>query len=72
MISQYGVTMLWAAVQYCLPTDSPDLARQFGVVRSAMSPMLWSRYKPDRFDSWSAGRALIHRAVRFNGAMACL
>ncbi len=42
-------------LQYCLPTDSPDLKRQFGVVRSAMSPMLWSRFKPDRFDSWSAG-----------------
>ncbi|KAK9838686.1 hypothetical protein WJX74_001413 [Apatococcus lobatus] len=49
--------------QYCLPTDSPDLARQFGVVRSAMSPMLWSRYKPDRFDSWSAGMVLLQLAV---------
>ncbi|KAK9866922.1 hypothetical protein WJX84_004340 [Apatococcus fuscideae] len=49
--------------QYCLPTDSPDLARQFGVVRSAMSPMLWSRYKPDRFDSWSTGMVLLQLAI---------
>ena len=39
--------------QYVLPTDSPDLAKT--LISAAISPVLWARHKPDRFDTWSAG-----------------
>lgn len=38
-----------------MPTDSPHLAKQLRPVAVAMSPVLWSRFKPDRFDSYSCG-----------------
>ena len=47
-------------VQYCMPTDSPHLARQLKPLAIAMSPLLWSRFKPDRFDSYSCGE---HKAM---------
>jgi serine/threonine protein kinase len=39
--------------QFVLPTDSPSLARN--LLKMAISPMLWAKHKPDRFDTWSAG-----------------
>jgi len=39
-----------------MPTDSPHLAKQLKPLAVAMSPMLWSRFKPDRFDSYSTGK----------------
>lgn len=39
--------------QYVLPTDSPQLSKQF--FKMAISPVMWARHKPDRFDTWSAG-----------------
>ena len=44
-------------LQYCMPTDAPHLAKH-GALAMAMSPLLWQRFKPDRFDSYSAGDAL--------------
>ena len=43
-------------LQYCMPTDAPHLAKH-GAFAMAMSPLLWQRFKPDRFDSYSAGNA---------------
>jgi hypothetical protein len=40
-----------------LPTDSPHLAKS--LLAQAMSPVLWARHHPDRFDSWSAGIVLL-------------
>ena len=45
-----------------LPTDSPDLAKN--VLSLAISPMLWAKHKPDRFDMWSAG-VLSHTAAKW-------
>ena len=42
-------------LQYCMPTDSPHLSKQLKPLAVAMSPVLWSRFKPDRFDSFSCG-----------------
>ncbi|GBF87683.1 hypothetical protein Rsub_00394 [Raphidocelis subcapitata] len=47
--------------QYVLPTDSPHLARS--LLGQAMSPLLWARHQPDRFDSWSAGVVLLCLAL---------
>ncbi|GBF87958.1 hypothetical protein Rsub_00670 [Raphidocelis subcapitata] len=47
--------------QYVLPTDSPHLAKS--VIAQAISPVLWARHKPDRFDTWSAGITLLCLAV---------
>ena len=44
--------------QYCMPTDSPHLSKQLRPLAVAMSPVLWSRFKPDRFDSFSCGLLL--------------
>eukprot|EP00884_Botryococcus_braunii_P000646 jgi/Botrbrau1/10582/Bobra.0358s0005.1 len=49
--------------QYCLPTDAPHLAKMNGAVSIAFSPVLWSRHRPDRFDSYSAGLVLMQLAV---------
>ena len=43
------------ALQYCLPTDAPHLAQTSRALAAALSPMVWARHKPDRFDSFSAG-----------------
>lgn len=45
-------------MQYCMPTDSPHLSKQLKPLAVAMSPVLWSRFKPDRFDSFSCGELL--------------
>lgn len=37
-----------------MPTDAPHLAKH-GAFAMAMSPLLWRRFKPDKFDSFSAG-----------------
>ena len=37
-----------------MPTDAPHLAKH-GAFAMAMSPLLWQRFKPDKFDSYSAG-----------------
>lgn len=41
--------------QYCLPTSAPHLAAQIAPLKLAISPLLWSRHKPDCFDSYSTG-----------------
>lgn len=41
--------------QYCLPTSAPHLGRQLAPLKLAISPLLWSRHKPDCFDSFSSG-----------------
>jgi len=41
--------------QYCLPTSAPHLGRQLAPLKLAISPLLWSRHKPDCFDSYSTG-----------------
>ena len=50
-----GNTESAAALQYCLPTDAPHLARTSRALAAALSPMVWAQHKPDRFDSFSAG-----------------
>ena len=40
-----------------MPTDAPNLSKH-GAFAMAMSPLLWQRFKPDRFDSYSAGEPL--------------
>lgn len=35
--------------KYVLPTDSPDITKS-GMLKMAVSPMLWAKYGPDRFD----------------------
>lgn len=47
--------------KYILPTDSPHLSKSF--LDRAMSPMLWTRYNPDRFDMWSAGVVMAQLAI---------
>eukprot|EP00798_Chlamydomonas_sp_ICE-L_P009914 gene9914-7782_t len=50
-----------APSQYVLPTDSPHISKN--VFNMAISPLLWAKHKPDRFDSWSAGIVLLQLAV---------
>ena len=42
-------------MQYCMPTDAPNLADQAVPIAHLVSSMLWLNHKPDRFDSYSAG-----------------
>ncbi|BDA45257.1 probable serine/threonine-protein kinase STN8, chloroplastic at N-terminal half [Coccomyxa sp. Obi] len=49
--------------QYCLPTSAPHLGRQLAPLKLAISPLLWSRHKPDCFDSFSTGLVLMQLAV---------
>ncbi|KAG2490289.1 hypothetical protein HYH03_011241 [Edaphochlamys debaryana] len=49
--------------QYVLPTDSPHIAKQAGLLKLAISPMLWAKHKPDRFDTWSAGMVMLQLAI---------
>ena len=51
----HTISRVLACTQYCLPTDSPHLARHAMPLALAMSPLLWGRHKPDLFDSYSAG-----------------
>ena len=63
--------------QYCLPTSAPHLGRQLAPLKLAISPLLWSRHKPDCFDSYSTGGQLFHyhlssqRFARFLRSSAC-
>lgn len=47
--------------QYVLPTDAPHLAEN--ALAMVISPMLWSKHKPDRFDVYSAGLIFFQLAV---------
>eukprot|EP00210_Caulerpa_lentillifera_P003569 g3404.t1 len=47
--------------QYVLPTDAPHLSKN--VLAMVISPMLWSKHKPDRFDVYSAGLIFFQLAV---------
>ena len=49
--------------QYCLPTDSPDLAKEGRLKAGMLSPLVWAQHRPDRFDSYSAGAALLSPVV---------
>ncbi|GAB5369886.1 hypothetical protein AAMO2058_001445200 [Amorphochlora amoebiformis] len=48
---------------FVLPTTSPDLSKQSSIVSMAISPLLWSRHLPDRFDTYSIGVILMQLAV---------
>jgi hypothetical protein len=49
--------------QYALPTDSPDLAKKSRVMSLAISSVLWSKHKPDRFDMYSIGLIMLQLAM---------
>ena len=49
--------------RYCLPTTAPDLSSTLAPLKLAISPLLWSRHKPDCFDSYSCGLVLMQLAV---------
>ena len=49
--------------QYVLPTDAPDLAKKSKVMSLAISSMLWSKHKPDRFDMYSVGLVMMQLAM---------
>ncbi|GLI68475.1 hypothetical protein VaNZ11_012901 [Volvox africanus] len=49
--------------QFVMPTDSPHIAKQAGLIKMAISPMLWAKHKPDRFDTWSAGMVMLQLAI---------
>lgn len=40
-----------------LPTDTPELAGNR--VAQTLSPLLWSLYQPDRFDTWCVGMVML-------------
>ena len=44
-------------VQFLLPTDSVCIASLPFIIRQVAANLLWSRYKPDRFDIYSAGKS---------------
>ena len=58
--------------QYCLPTTGPHLGRQLAPLKLAISPLLWSRYKPDCFDSYSTGAHWRPEAGACGHAEGCL
>lgn len=41
-----------------MPTDSPHIDGKMKPFQLAISPLLWSKNKPDRFDSFSCGKSL--------------
>jgi len=49
--------------QYCLPTDSPDLAKEGRLKATMLSPLVWAQHRPDRFDSYSAGLVLMQLSL---------
>jgi len=52
-----------APEQFVLPTTSVDLAEQALPVALVVSPMLWAKYQPDRFDIYSAGLVMMQLAL---------
>ena len=48
-------SMAGPSCRYCLPTTAPNLSAQLAPLRLAISPLLWSRHKPDCFDAYSTG-----------------
>lgn len=44
-----------------MPTDSPNLSKT--LFAQALSSSLWSKHKPDRFDTWSVGIVLLCLAL---------
>lgn len=48
-------------LQYVLPTNGPHIAKS--LLAQATSAALWARYKPDRYDCWSAGVTLLCLAL---------
>lgn len=57
----------FTVLQYCMPTDAPHLAKA-GMFKFVMSPLLWKRFKPDRFDSYSAGVTAQHAVSTATGS----
>lgn len=53
-----------APEEYVLPTETTDLAKQ-GVVAQLMSPIVWSKYRPECFDSYSAGVVMLQLSLPF-------
>lgn len=51
--------------EYVLPTDSVHLAEQAVPLKFVMSPILWSRHRPECFDTYSAGVVLLQLGLPF-------
>lgn len=51
--------------EYVLPTDSVHLAEQAAPLKFVMSPILWSRHRPECFDTYSAGVVLLQLGLPF-------
>ena len=49
--------------QYVMPVDSPHLQKRGALASMAMSPVLWAKNQPDKFDAYSAGIILLQLAV---------
>lgn len=49
--------------QYVMPVDSPHLQKRGALASMAMSPLLWAKNQPDKFDAYSAGIILLQLAV---------
>lgn len=49
--------------QYVMPVDSPHLQEKGAFASMAMSPVLWAKNQPDKFDAYSAGIILLQLAV---------
>eukprot|EP00468_Gymnochlora_sp_CCMP2014_P010416 CAMPEP_0167761272 /NCGR_PEP_ID=MMETSP0110_2-20121227/12076_1 /TAXON_ID=629695 /ORGANISM="Gymnochlora sp., Strain CCMP2014" /LENGTH=660 /DNA_ID=CAMNT_0007647929 /DNA_START=308 /DNA_END=2290 /DNA_ORIENTATION=- len=48
---------------FVLPTTTPNLSKQSSIVSRAISPILWSKYLPDRFDTYSVGIIMMQLAL---------
>ena len=55
--------------RYCLPTTAPNLSSTLAPLKLAISPLLWSRHKPDCFDSYSTGARTLN-GVALHGRLA--
>lgn len=52
-----------APEQYIMPTQSPDIGKMATPMSLAMSPLIWSKWNPDRFDMYSAGLVMMQLAL---------
>ncbi|MEO2193791.1 MAG: hypothetical protein ABGY24_15215 [bacterium] len=54
-----------APEEYVLPTETTDIAKQGQVVAQLMSPIVWSKHRPECFDSYSAGVVMLQLSLPF-------
>lgn len=50
--------------QYVLPTTGPNLSAMLAPMSLATSPLLWRKWKPDRFDMFSAGLIMMQLSLQ--------